>query len=108
MAQQARRLTKTSNLKNLFLNEPNRVKIFRKNIDRQSGKPLHKTAKFDITLVTDHAYVSDKRRVYRKNHICLKPNLRYDISVGQNTLVIVFLPRPLLAPLKEQQPGLNQ
>ena len=34
----------------------------------------------------DHTYVTDKGRVYRKNHKCLKPNFRYDISVEQNTL----------------------
>ena len=65
----------------MILNE-----FFRNIIDRQSGKLLYKTAKFKITQITNHTYVTDKRRVYRKNHICLKPNFQYNISVGQNTL----------------------
>ena len=83
---QPRRPTKTSKLENLLLSDPSRVRVFRKVIDRQSGKPFYKTAKFKITQITDHNYVTDKGKFYRKNHVCLKPNFRYNISVGQNTL----------------------
>ena len=68
------------------MSEPSRVRVFRKIIDRQSGKPLYKTAKFKITHTTDHTYVTDKGKVYRKNYSCLKPNFHFNISVGQNTL----------------------
>ena len=68
------------------MSDPNRVKVFRKIIDRQCGKPLFKSAKLKIVRVTDHTYVTDTGKVYRKNHICLKPNSQYNISVGQNTL----------------------
>ena len=83
---QPRRPTKTSKLEKLLLSDPSRVRVFRKIIDRQSGKPLYKTAKIKITQITDHTYVTDKGNVYRKNHVCLKPNFRYDISANQNTL----------------------
>ena len=68
------------------MSDPNRVKVFRKIIDHQSGKPLYKLAKLKIVRVTDHTYVTDNGKVYRKNHICLKPNSRSTISVAPNTL----------------------
>ena len=68
------------------MSEPNRVRIFRKIINRQFGKPLSKTPKCKITQVTDLTFVTDKGRVYRKNHICLKPNFRYNILIGRNNL----------------------
>ena len=81
-----RRQSKTSKLETLLLSDPSRVKVFRKIIDRQSGKTLFKRAKFKITRITDHTYVTDKGKVYRKNHVCLKPNFRNNISATQNTL----------------------
>ena len=50
------------------------------------GKPLYKLTKFKIVRVTDHTYVTDNGKVYRKNHICLKPNYRSTVSVAPNTL----------------------
>ena len=85
-AVQPRRLSKTSKLENLLMSDPSRVKVFRKIIDRQSGKPLYKLTKFKIVCVTDHTYVTDTGKVYRKNHICLKPNYRSTVSVAPNTL----------------------
>ena len=85
-ALQPRRPTKTSNLEKLLLSDPSRVRVFRKIIDRQSGKPLHKTAKFKITQITDHTYFTDNGKGYSKNNVCLKPNFRYDLSTGQKTL----------------------
>ena len=82
---QPRRQSKTSKLETLLLSDPTRVRVFRKIIDRQSGKPLFKLAKFKITRVTDHTYVTDKGKVYRKNHVCLKPNYN-NISATYNTL----------------------
>ena len=83
---QPRRQSKTSKLETLLLSDPSRVRVFRKIIDRQSGKPLFKLAKLKITRITDHTYVTDKGKVYRKNHVCLKPNFRYNISATQSTL----------------------
>ena len=69
---QTTRPSRTSKLENLLLSDPGRVKVFRKNIDRQSGKPLYKLTKFKIVRVTDHTYITNNGKVYRKNHICLK------------------------------------
>ena len=85
-AVQPTRPSRTSKLENLLLSDPGRVKVFRKIIDRQSGKPLYKLTKFKIVRVTDHTYITDKGKVYRKNHICLKPNYRYTVSVAPNTI----------------------
>ena len=57
---QPTRLSRTSKLENLLLSDPGRVKVFRKIIDRQSGKPLYKLTKFKIVRVTDHTYITDK------------------------------------------------
>ena len=83
---QPTRLSRTSKLENLLLSDPGRVKVFRKIIDRQSGKPLYKLTKFKIVRVTEHTYITDKGKVYRKNHICLKPNYRSAILVAPNTI----------------------
>ena len=50
------------------------------------GKLLYKLTKFKIVRVTDHTYVTDNGKVYRKNHICLKPNYRSTVSDAPNTL----------------------
>ena len=52
LALQPRRPTKTSKLEKLLLSETSRVRI-----------PLYKTAKFKITQITDHTYVTDKGKV---------------------------------------------
>ena len=77
---QPRRQSKTIKLETLLLSDPNRVRVFRKIIDRQSGKPLFKLAKFKITRITEHTYVADKGKVYQKNHVCLKPNFNNNFS----------------------------
>ena len=82
---QPRRQSQTSKLETLLLSDPSRVRVFRKIIDRQSGKPLFKLAKFKITRIADHTYVTDKGKVYRKNHVCLKLNFRNNISATQST-----------------------
>ena len=83
---QPRRQSKTSQLETLLLSDSSRVRVFRKIVDCQSGKPLFKLAKFKITRITDHTYVTDKGKVYQKNHVCLKPNFRNNISATQNPL----------------------
>ena len=82
----ARRLSRTSKLENLLMSDPSRVKVCRKIIDRDSGKPIYKLTKFKIVRVTDHTYVTDSGNVYRKNLICLRPNYRSTVSVAPNTL----------------------
>ena len=69
-----KRLSKTRKSEKLILEDPLSVKIFRKIIDRNSGKPLFKIAKIVIAQTTDNTYIADKGKVHRKNHISLKPN----------------------------------
>ena len=85
-ALQPRRPSKTSKLENLLMSDPNRVKVYRKIIDRQSGKPLYKPAKLKIVRITDQTLVTDNGKVYRKKNVCLKPNSRDTISTAPNTL----------------------
>ena len=72
-----KRLSKTRKLEKLVLQDPLRVKIFRKVLDRKSRKPPFKLAKLKITRVTDHTYITDKGEVYRKNHSSLRHNFSH-------------------------------
>ena len=63
---QLRRQSKTSKLETLLLSDPSRVRVFRKIVDRQSGKPLFKLAKFKITRITNHTYVTDRGKFIEK------------------------------------------
>ena len=91
---QPRRPTKTSKLEKLLLSEPIRVRLFRIIIDSQSGKPLHKTAKFKITQITVHTYVTDKGNVSQlltKETFIVKTMFALSLTLsltfhGQNTL----------------------
>ena len=73
----SKRLSKTRKLEKLVLQDPLRVKIFRKMLDRKSGKPLFKLTKIKSTRITDHTYITDKEKVYRKNHPSLRHNFNY-------------------------------
>ena len=46
-------------------------------LDRNSGKPLFKIAKIKITRIADHTYITDKEKLYRKNHLSLRHNFKY-------------------------------
>ena len=63
LTQQARRPTKTTKSEKLLLNDPKRVKIIRKILDRQSDKTLFETAKCKINQITDHNYVTDRKSI---------------------------------------------
>ena len=73
--QRGQKDSKTRKLEQLVLQDPIRVKIFRKIFDRNSGKPLFKLAKIKIVPITDHTYITDMGKVYRKNHLSLRHNL---------------------------------
>ena len=64
----------TRSLESLLLHSPSNVKSFRKCLDRKSGKPIYRPAKFKIVRVTKNTYITDTKRVFRKNHIPLKRN----------------------------------
>ena len=68
---QPTRLSRTSKLENLLLSDPGRVQVFRKIIDRQSGKPLYKLTKFKIVRVTDHTYITDKGKVISVSNLII-------------------------------------
>ena len=85
-ARNTRRPTRTEKFEHLRWENPKRVKLFRKITDRQSGKPLFKAEKFKIKQITDHSYITDKRKFYRKNYLCRKPNFINNISGHQITI----------------------
>ena len=46
-------------LESLLLHSPDSVKVYRKCLDRNSGKPLYKLAKFKIVRVTNNTYITN-------------------------------------------------
>ena len=67
------------------MQDPLRVNIFRKVLDQKSEKIISKLAKITITRVTDHTYITDKGKVYRKNHLSLRYNFdhpKFSVTPG--------------------------
>ena len=60
------------NLDYLVLNEPNKVEIFRKFLNRKSGRELFKPYKGKIVPITESTYISDKGKVIRRNHLAVR------------------------------------
>ena len=60
------------NLDYLVLNEPNKVEIFRKILNRKSGRELFKPFKGKIVQITGSTYISDKGKVIRRNHLAVR------------------------------------
>ena len=82
-----KRLSKTRKLENIVFQDPISVEIFRKMLDRNSGKPLFKLAKIKIVRITDHTYITDKGKVYRKNHPSLRHNFNSpEFSITRGTV----------------------
>ena len=98
-----KRLSKTRKLEKLVLQDPLGVKIFRKDLDRKSGKPLFKLAKIKITRVTDHTYITDKGKIYRKNHLSLRHDFNHPkFSATPGT--VGERPQRRIAPRPQSQP----
>ena len=60
------------NLDYLVLNEPNKVEIFRKFLNRKSGRELFKPYKGKIVRITESTYISDKGKVIKRNHLAVR------------------------------------
>ena len=60
------------NLEYLVLNEPSKVEIFRKFLNRKSGRELFKPFKGKIVRITGSTYISDKGKVIRRNHLAVR------------------------------------
>ena len=60
------------NLDYLVLNEPNKVEIFRKFLNRKSGRDFFKSFKGKIVRITGSTYISDMGKVIRRNHLAVR------------------------------------
>ena len=60
------------NLDYLVLNDPSKVEIFRKFLNRKSGRELFKPFKGKIVRITGSTYISDKGKVIRRNHLAVR------------------------------------
>ena len=60
------------NLDHLVLNEPSKVEIFRKFLNRKSGREFFKPFKGKIVQITGSTYISDKGKVIRRNHLAVR------------------------------------
>ena len=68
--------TKTSNLDFDLIHYPEKVVVYRKILDRKSGRPLFKRFNGKIVKVTNNTYITENGKVIRKNHISLKPKFK--------------------------------
>ena len=56
----------------LVVNDPSKVEIFRKFLNRKSGRELFKPFKGKIVKVTGSTYITDREKVIRRNHIAVR------------------------------------
>ena len=68
--------TKTSNLEFDLIHHPEKVVVYRKILDKKSGRPLFKLFKWKSVKITKNSYITENREVIRKNHISLKPKFK--------------------------------
>ena len=67
----------------MLLHSLDSAKVYRKCLDRNSGKPLYQLAKFKIVRVTNNTYITNTGKVYRKNYIALKRNVNKREILGK-------------------------
>ena len=60
------------NLDYLVLNEPSKVEIVRKFLNRKCGREISKSFKGKIVQITGSTYITDKRKVIRRNHLAVR------------------------------------
>ena len=79
--------TKSSNLEFNLIQYPEKVVVYRKILDRKSGRPLFKRFNEKIVKVTNKTYITENGKVIRKNHISLKPKFKsaYCSGLGKET-----------------------
>ena len=86
------------NLDYLVLNEPNKVAIFRKFLNRKSGRELFKAFKGKIVQITGSTYISDKGKVIRRNHLAVRlKSTNLSFSGKQATPVKKGQKRPIIS-----------
>ena len=61
-----------SNIEQLLLSNPNQAEIFRKVLNRRSGKQLFKPFKDKITKTTNNTCITEKGKSIRKNHVSIR------------------------------------
>ena len=71
-AEQIRPSQPKRNLDYLILNERSKVEIFRKFLNRKSGRELFKHFKGKIVSVTGSTYFTDEDKVIRRNHLAVR------------------------------------
>ena len=81
-----------------MLNEPNKVEVFRKFLNRKSGRELFKPFKGKIVQITGSTYISDKGKVIRRNHLAVRlKSTDLSFSGKQTTPVKKEQKRPIVS-----------
>ena len=68
--------TKTSSLEFDLIHYPKKVVVYRKFLDRKTGRPLFKHFNGKFIKVTKITCITENGKVIRKNHISLKPKFK--------------------------------
>ena len=71
--------------------------VYRKILDRKSGRPLFKRFNGKIVKFTNNTYITENGKIIRKNHISLKPKFKsaYCSGLGKKTPVASTPRKPL-------------
>ena len=81
-----------------MLNEPNKVEVFRKFLNRKSSRELFKPFKGKIVQITGSTYISDKGKVIRRNHLAVRlKSTDLSFSGKQTTPVKKGQKRPIVS-----------
>ena len=108
-AEQIRLSQPKRNLDYLVLNEPSKIEIFRKFLNRNSGRELFKPFKGKIVSVTGFTYLADKGKVIRRNHLAVRPKSTGISSSGkQATPVKKGQKRPIVSTSSSMTPENNR
>ena len=84
-AEQIRPSQPKRNFDYLVLNDLSKVEIFRKFLNRKSGRELFKPFKGKNVRVTGATYITDKGKVIRKNHLAVRLKLSRKGFSGKQT-----------------------
>ena len=89
--------TKTSNLEFDLIHYPEKEVVYRKILDRKSGRPLFERLNGKIVEVTNNTYITENGKVIRKNPLSLKPKFKsaYCSGLGKKTPAASMTRKPL-------------
>ena len=108
-AEQIRPSQPKRNLDYLVLNEPSKVEIFLKFLNRKSSRALFKPFKGKIVSITGSTYITEKDKVIRRNHLAVRlKSTGLSFSGKQATSIKKGQKRPIVSSSSSTSPADNR